>query len=99
MANKIVNAKIKYSYLGFNEDAELIIEIGFDCDLGFVRTKQIEFYDTEFVEKLLNALELQRWEDLPRKYARVEINDDKSVIAIGNLIKEEWLKVGEQINE
>lgn len=95
---KVLNAKIKYSYLGFNEDAELVIEIGFDCEIGFVRTEQIEFYDTEFVEKLLNTLELQRWEDLPRKYARIKVIDRK-VVYIGNLIEEKWLKVGEQNNE
>ena len=91
---KVLNAKIKYSYLGFDEDHELKIQLGFDCELGTVQTTHIEFYDTELVENLLDALELQRWEDLPRKFARIKYDTDtKRVVAVGNLIEEEWVSL------
>ena len=89
---KTVNAKIKYSYLGFDEDKLLVIEMGFECELGTVRLDKFEIGDTLFIEDLLDTLELQRWEDLPRKFARIKVNEKNKVVAIGNLIEERWVK-------
>ena len=90
---KKCNAKIKYSYLGFDEDKQLCIEIGFDCEFGSVRTQKILVEDTEIIEDILDILELQKWEELPRKFARIKINEIGLVLAIGNLIKEEWVNL------
>ena len=90
---KTVNAKIKYSYLGFDEDKILVIELGFDCELGSVRTEKIELGETVLIEDILDTLELQRWEDLPRKFARVKVNETNRVVAVGNLIEEKWVKL------
>lgn len=92
---KIVNAKIKYSYLGFDDNGELTIELGFDCALGTISTgKYCPSFWKSSIEMLLNTLELQRWEDLPRKYARIEINDKNEIIRIGNVIEDKWVMVG-----
>lgn len=90
---RTVNAKIKYSYLGLDEYKNLVIELGFDCELGSVRTEKIELGETVLIEDLLDTLELQRWEDLPRKFARIKVNEMNRVIAVGNLIEERWVKL------
>lgn len=89
---KTVNAKIKYSYLGLDDNKDMVIQIGFDCELGTVSTQQITVIDTYFIKEILDTLELQRWEDLPRKFARIKIIDRK-VVYIGNLIEERWVKL------
>lgn len=90
---KIMNAKIKYSFLGL-ENNELFIEIGFECKSGTISTGKFRpsFSLESFVEELLNTLELQRWEDLPRKYARIKVADDK-ILFVGNLIEDRWVMI------
>ena len=89
---KVINAKIKYSYLGLDENGLLIIQIGFDCELGTVQTNKIDIIDAYFIKELLDTLELQRWEDLSRKFARIKI-ESRVVVAIGNLIDDKWVKL------
>ena len=89
---KTINAKIKYSYLGLDENKDMVIQLGFDCELGTVATEQITVIDAFFIKEILDTLELQRWEDLPRKFARIKIIDRK-VVYIGNLIEEKWVKL------
>ena len=90
-----MNAKIKYSYLGFDEDKELVIEIGFTTYVDDeVRTEKIELYNVEQIENILDALELLRWEDLPRKFARIKVDTEtKRVVAIGAVVNEKWAKL------
>jgi hypothetical protein len=89
---KIMNAKIKYSFLGI-ENNELFIEIGFECKSGTISTGKFRPFSWEnFIEDLLNTLELQRWEDLPRKYARIRVVDDR-ILFIGNLIEDRWVTI------
>ena len=44
------------------------------------------------MKNILNILELRKWEELPRKYARVSVLNEK-VIKIGNIINEKWIKI------
>lgn len=87
------NAKIKYSYLGFDDNGSVVIQLGFDCEIGTVQTNKVDFVDSYFIKEILSTLELQRWEDLPRKFARIKLNETNRVIAIGNLIEERWVKL------
>ena len=89
---KTLNAKIKYSFLGLDENGSLIIQLGFDCELGTVQSNRTDFVDAYFIQEILNTLELQRWEDLPRKYARIKVEGNR-VVAVGNLIEERWVKL------
>ena len=89
---RIMNAKIKYSYLGLAENGSLVIQLGFDCELGTVQTNKTDIIDAYFIKELLDTLELQRWEDLPRKYARIKV-DNNRVVSVGNLIEEKWVKL------
>ena len=89
---RIMNAKIKYSYLGLTENGSLVIQLGFDCELGTVQTNKTDIIDAYFIKELLDTLELQRWEDLPRKYARIKV-DNNRVVSVGNLIEEKWVKL------
>lgn len=89
---RICNAKIKYSYLGLDENGSLVIQLGFDCELGTVQTNRTDIIDAYFIQEILNTLELNRWEDLPRKYARIKVEGNR-VVAIGNLIEEKWVKL------
>lgn len=90
---KKCNAKIKYSYLGIDESGSVVIQLGFDCEWGTVHSDKIDVIDAGFIKDILSTLELQRWEDLPRKFARIKLNDTNRVIAIGNLIEERWVKL------
>lgn len=89
---KKCNAKIKYSYLGLDENGSVIVQFGFDCELGTVHSDKVDLVDGYFIKEILSTLELQRWEDLPRKFARIKVIDRK-VVAIGNLIEERWVKL------
>lgn len=89
---KTYNAKIKYSYLGLDENGSLVIQLGFDCEIGTVQTHKTDIVDAYFIKELLDTLELQRWEDLPRKYARIKV-EDRFVVAVGNLIEDKWVKL------
>ena len=91
---KICNAKIKYSFLGLDDNNVLVIQLGFDSGLGSLQSEKIDLVDAHFIQEILNTLELTRWEDLPRKYARIKFDlDTKKVLAVGNLIEEKWVRL------
>ena len=89
---RTVNAKIKFSFLGYNEKDELIIRLGFECEGSktFV-TVPISYLR---LTKILDVLELRSWEEIQRKFARIKINGNY-VIAFGNLIEDKWFNVKE----
>lgn len=89
---RTLNAKIKYSFLGLDENKDIVVQLGFDCELGTVSTSEVVVVDAYFLKEILDTLELIRWEDLPRKFARIKIVD-KKVVAVGNLIEERWVKL------
>lgn len=82
----IVNAKIKYSFLGFDPQRSLYVKLGFT-------TENNEYSIITYVEKvenILNVLDLNQWEEVPRKYCRIKLNEDR-VEALGNLIENRWV--------
>ncbi len=87
---QVLNAKIKFSYLGFDvEKKDLQLYIGFDTTSGFYKTKACKVsYD--LITDILNILELNSWEELPRKFARIKVNDRGIINAIGNIIDDRW---------
>lgn len=88
---QILNAKIKFSYLGFDaEKKELQLYIGFDTTSGFYKTKICKV-SSDLISDILNILELSSWEELSRKFARIKINDRGVVTAIGNIIEDRWI--------
>ena len=89
---RTMNAKIKYSFLGLDNNKDMVIQLGFDCELGSVSSQQLVVVDAFFLKEILETLELTRWEDLPRKFARIKVQD-KRVVAVGNLIEERWVKL------
>lgn len=90
---KIVNAKIKFTYLGYNDKDELFIRLGFECE-GFktYTTAPISYLA---ITKILDVLELRSWEEVQRKFARIQL-EGSCVVAFGNLIEEKWFSVKEQ---
>lgn len=90
---EIINVKIKYSYLGTDEEGTPLMQIGFEGKSGSTYcTDKITFIDASFVRDVLNTLEVRSWEELPRKFARIQL-DGKRVTAIGNLIEDKWFKL------
>ena len=90
---KTLNAKIKYSFLGLDENKDIVVQLGFDCEVGTVSNYSTVVVDAYFIKEILDTLELTRWEDLPRKFARIKLDSSKKVIAVGNLIEERWVKL------
>lgn len=85
---EIRNAKIKFSYLGL--DDILTFQLGFECGESkpFVTDKIPA--NTPNIVCLLSVLDLRSWEELPRKFARIKIENNK-IVAIGNLIENRWV--------
>lgn len=83
----IINAKIKYSFLGFDPQRELYIKIGFISELEEYNIVG----DVDKISSILNVLDLNQWEEVPRKYCRIKISDNGSVEALGNLIENRWV--------
>ena len=48
----------------------------------------------EAIAKTLKVVDVSNWEELKWKYARIKIEDHK-VVAIGNIIKNEWFDIQE----
>lgn len=89
----IYNAKIKYSFLGVDEEGTPLMQIGFDCKNGSVfHTNKVAVLDTSFIKDILDTLEIRSWEELPRKFARIKVEEGK-VIAVGHLIEDKWVIV------
>ena len=85
------NAKIKFTALTV-EDGNLIMQIGFDVNGGKTVISDKKVITDTFIRDMLNVLEVRSWEEMPRKYARIRINNDK-VVAVGNLIENKWLEI------
>lgn len=91
---KIYNAKIKFSYLGFDQDASIIWwQLGFDCgECGSFVTTKVCLYDSKQIANILSVLDLHNWEEVARKFVRIKVID-KQVIAFGNVIENRWIHI------
>lgn len=91
--NEIVqNAKIKFTQSGIGDNDTLIMQIGFELAGGKVVSTSKFAFDCEKMKDILNILELRNWEELPKKYARVKVLNDK-VVSIGNILNDKWIKI------
>ena len=89
----IQNAKIRYSFLGVDEEGTLYAQIGFETKGGYtVDTAKLTFLDVNFIKEILDTLEVRSWGDLGRKYAKIKI-DDRKVVAIGHIVEDKWVNV------
>ena len=89
---KTLNSKIKFSYLGLDENSTLVFQVGFECEGSRTYvTNKIPFNSVK-IETLLNALELRSWEELPRKFARIRTQGNR-IVAIGNVIEDRWFNI------
>ena len=91
-ASKIQNAKIKFTQSGINENDNLIMQIGFELAGGKVVVTNKFSFDGDKLKDILNVLELRKWEELPKKYARIEILNG-TIIKIGNILNDKWVKI------
>ena len=89
---KIENAKIKFTQSGIGDGDSLIMQIGFElAGSKTIATDKFTF-DGDKMKNILNILELRNWEELPKKYARVAIQNEK-VVRIGNIINDKWVRI------
>lgn len=91
----VYNAKIKFSYLGFKDENSLCLywQLGFTTEAGDYMTDKMYIKDTSCISRILQVLSLRQWEDIPRKFARIRVDDNGNVISIGNLISNEWVEL------
>lgn len=88
----IENAKVKFTQSGIGEGDELIMQIGFELSDSRTAITPKFPLDASKMRDILNALELRNWEELPKKYARVSILNQK-VVRIGNILNDKWVKL------
>lgn len=86
---EIRNARVKFTWLGPEEDGRVTMAIGFECEGNrTVSTPRMPATASKIGE-ILSILEVRSWEELPRKFARISISNGK-VVSVGNLINESW---------
>lgn len=89
---KIENAKIKFTQSGIGDGDSLIMQIGFELAGGKTVMTNKFVFDGDKMKNILNILELRNWEELPKKYARVALQNDR-VVRIGNILNDKWVKI------
>ena len=107
---EIKNAKISSTMLGREDHGIMTFMIyidgyGFSCGIGgycldeFSSATQTRVFRSESMEaisKILEVVGVDKWEDLPGKYIRIEYNGlGSTVTKIGNIIEEKWFDLKE----
>ena len=95
---KILNAKIKFTNLsgyGYN-DNNLTLVMGFDVEKNQTYQTEKLLINPKQIKTILSVLELNAWEELPRKFARIKVEiPGNKIIAVGNLLDERWVNLYE----
>lgn len=100
---EIINAKVKSTHLGMEDHGIFTAMIHLEWDhagQGFggymldtynkEKDKRVGTeYGMEFIRRLLETLELEKWEDLPGTFVRIEQTHTK-ILRIGHLLKDKW---------
>ena len=89
---KIENAKIKFTQSGIGDGDSLVMQIGFELAGGKTVMTSKFVFDGDKMKNILNILELRNWEELPKKYARVALQNER-VVRIGNILNDKWVKI------
>lgn len=107
---EIKNAKISSTMLGREDHGIMTFMIyidacGFACYVGrycldefnpATQTRVFREESMEVISKILEVVGVDKWEDLPGKYIRIEYNGFGSTVTkIGNIIEEKWLDLEE----
>lgn len=103
---EIKNAKISSTMLGREDHGIMTFMIYIDacdfaCGIGrycldefnpATQTRVFRAESMEAISKILEVVGVDKWEDLPGKYIRIEYNGlGSTVTKIGNIIEEKWL--------
>lgn len=91
-STQTLNAKIKFSYLGICEDGSLCFRLGFDTQGGVTFQTNMINVSTQKITDILNTLEVRSWEELPRKFSRIKV-ENKTIKSVGNLIENKWVEL------
>ena len=105
MERQIKNAKIESTSLGYEDHGILTIFLGLDysgAGQGFGGYALDQYDELEkkriptklsgiWIQKILEVVGVDKWEDLKGKYIRVE-SDMGKVYKIGNLLEEKWFE-------
>ena len=107
---EIKNAKISSTMLGREDHGIMTFMIyidacGFSCGIGgycldefssATQTRVFRAESMEAISKILEVVGVDKWEDLPGKYIRIEYNGlGSTVTKIGNIIEEKWFDLKE----
>lgn len=95
---KIVNAKISKTMLGHMDYGYMsfVLSLEFDGVHQGFGTYDLRFYTIDLIEKILNVVGVQTWEELEGKVIRIEKGPwGSSITRIGNVLKDEWLDMDE----
>lgn len=107
---EIKNAKISSTMLGREDHGIMTFMIyidafGFTCGIGgycldefnpTTRTRVFRAESMEVISKILEVVGVDKWEDLPGKYIRIEDNGIGSIVTkIGNIIEDKWFNLTE----
>ncbi len=87
---EIVNGKIISTTLGFDDHGfvfHIVVEgAGYGVVLGGIRPT------VELIGKVLNVVDVSKWEDLNGKYVRIKTYGLGSIIhEMGNIIEDKWI--------
>ena len=108
------NAKITSTMLGKEDHGifTFFLMLEFDsCGCGFGGYALDEYNNTlkkrictaaglEVINRILDVVEVDKWEDLPGKYIRIKSNGWGSTIKeIGNIIKDKWFNIEDFFEE
>lgn len=107
---KIKNAKISSTMLGREDHGIMTFMIyidarGLTCGVGgycldelnsATQTRVFRAESMEVISKILEVVGVDKWEDLPGKYIRIEYNGlGTTVTKIGNIIEDKWFDLEE----
>lgn len=107
---EIKNAKISSTMLGREDHGIMTFMIyidacDFTCGVGgycldefnsATQTRVFRAESMEVISKILEVVGVDKWENLPGKYIRIEYNGlGSTVTKIGNIIEEKWLDLEE----
>jgi hypothetical protein len=99
MMSEIKNAKIDSTMLGY--EGHNILTCMLYLSYGSSSAQAFGGYNLttpselkKWVQKILEVVGVENWEDLPGKHIRVE-SDSGRIYKIGNLLEDKWFTAGE----
>lgn len=99
MGVEVVNMKIEGTFLGIERGC-LTFSLtlngdGLGCGFGGWSLGRA---GSDLIREVLNVVGVEAWEELPGKYVRVRIEDQRST-AIGHITSNKWLNIAEWLEQ